>query len=67
MKLEFTGTPLEYAQSQKPADLRKVIKSIKASKYDEYADRCRICFEQYLAGNLEHAEWWSQHAEGVRG
>lgn len=66
MKLEFTTSPLEYAQSLSSADLKKVIKSIKKSEYDEYADRCRVCFEKFLAGDLESAQWWSNHAGLVK-
>lgn len=66
MKLEFTTSPLEYAQSVTAADLKKVIKSIKKSEYDEYADRCRVCFEKYLDGDIESAKWWSKHAELVK-
>lgn len=63
MDLKFEGTPLEYAQSVKPSELKKVIKAIKtASEYNEYADRCRVCFEKYLAGDMAAAGWWSHHA-----
>lgn len=67
MKLEFNGSPLEYAKSITVTELRRVVKSIKKDDYDEFADRCRICFEYYLAGDLEQAEWWSCHAEAARG
>lgn len=66
MKLEFQGSPLEYAQSLTATELKKTIKSIKKSEYDEYADRCRVCFEKFLAGDLEQASWWSVHAEFAR-
>lgn len=66
MKLEFEGSPLEYAQSLPVAELKKVIKGIKKGKYDEFSDRCRICFERYLEGRMETARWWSRHAESVR-
>ena len=63
MKIEIEGSPLEYAKKTKAADLRKMIKYIKKGEYDEFSDRCRVCFEKYLDGNLEAAEWWSRHAE----
>lgn len=66
MKLEFKESPLEYAQSLPVAELKKVIKGIKKGAYDEFADRCRICFEKFLAGEPEQALWWSRHAEAVR-
>lgn len=66
MKIQFEGTPLEYAQSLSASELKKVIKSCKKGEYDEFTDRCRICFEKYLSGELESASWWSNHAELVR-
>ena len=66
MKIEFTGTPLEYAQSLTKKDLQKVIRDCKKGEYDEFTDRCRVCFEHYAKGNMEQAAWWSQHAEAVR-
>ena len=66
MKLEFEGTPLEYAKSLSVTELKRKIRSIKSSEYDEFDDRCRICFEKYLAGDIEQAEWWSKHAEAAR-
>lgn len=66
MKLEFTGTPLEYAKSLPAKELKKVVRDCKKGEYDEFTDRCRICFEKYLSGNLEQAQWWSNHAELVR-
>lgn len=47
-------------------DLKKLVKNCKKGEYDEFTDRCRICFEEFLAGNFEQAEWWSNHAELVR-
>lgn len=66
MKLEISTSPLEYAQNQTSSDLKKTIKAIKKGEYDEFSDRCRVCFEKYLAGDLEQAQWWSKHAEIVR-
>lgn len=66
MRLEFTGTPLEYAKSLTEKELKKVIREIRRKGYDEFTDRCRICFVSYLSGNMELAEWWSNHAELVR-
>lgn len=67
MKIEINMTPLEYAQSLTVTELRKVVKACKKGEYDEFTDRCRICFERYLAGDFEQAEWWSNHAELARG
>ena len=66
MKIQFEGTPLEYAGSLTATELKKVIKSCKKGPYDEFTDRCRICFENYLAGEMDAARWWSTHAELVR-
>lgn len=66
MKIEFVGTPFEYAQSVTPSELKKAIKTCRKGEYDEFADRCRVCFENYLAGELDLARWWSNHAELVR-
>jgi hypothetical protein len=66
MKIVFTGTPLEYAKSLSEKDLKKVIRDCKKGAYDEFTDRCRICFEWYLAGEIDRANWWSKHAELVR-
>jgi len=66
MKLEFEGSPLEYAKSMPITELKKKIRAIKASEYDEFNDRCRVCFEHYIAGEMEAASWWSNHAENVR-
>lgn len=66
MKIEIEGSPLEYAKSAKPTELKKTIRSIKSGEYDEFTDRCRVCFEKYLAGDIEQAQWWSNHAELVR-
>lgn len=66
MKIEKGMTPLEYAKSLPVKELRKVIKDCKKGEYDEYTDRCRICFERFLSGDLEQAGWWSFHAELVR-
>jgi hypothetical protein len=67
MKLEFEGTPLEYAKSTSITELKKKVKAIKSSEYDEFTDRCRVCFEKYIAGDIESAQWWSKHAEAARG
>lgn len=66
MKFEITGTAIEYANSVMESELKKTLKSIRKSEYDEFADRCRVCFEKYLAGEMEQAKWWSNHAELVR-
>lgn len=66
MKIEFTGTPLEYARSLSEKELKKIIRDCKKGAYDEFTDRCRICFEWYLAGGIDRANWWSHHAELVR-
>lgn len=66
MKIEFQGTPIEYARSLSPTELKKVIKSCKKGPYDEFTDRCRVCFVKFLSGEEEQALWWSNHAEQVR-
>lgn len=66
MKLEISTSPLEYAQSQTSSDLKKTIRSIKKGEYDEFSDRCRICFEKFLDGDHDAAQWWSNHAELAR-
>lgn len=66
MKIEINGTPLEFAKNSSASDLKKLIKACKKGDYDEWLDRCRICFEEYLAGNMDKARWWSNHAELVR-
>ena len=66
MKIQIEGSPLEFAKSVTATELRKLIKSILKGEYDEFSDRCRICFQYYLAGDMEKAEWWSNHAEIVR-
>lgn len=66
MKIQFKGSPIDYAKSLTAAELKKVIKSCKKGEYDEFTDRCRVCFERYLAGEIEQANWWSNHAELVR-
>ena len=66
MKLNIEGAPLEYAKSLTKKELQKVIKECKKGEYDEFTDRCRICFEKYLAGDLNAAQWWSNHAEFAR-
>lgn len=66
MKIEFTGSPLDYAKTLAPTELKKVIKAYKKESSDEFVGRCRICFENVLAGRMEVAAWWSHHAELVR-
>lgn len=66
MKIEIIGTPIEFAKNATASELKKLIKTSLKGEYDEFSDRCRICFQYYLAGNLEQAEWWSNHAELVR-
>ena len=66
MKIEFKGSPIDYAKSLTENELKKIIKACKKGEYDEFTDRCRICFEWVLAGEMERANWWSNHAELVR-
>lgn len=66
MKIEITGSPLEYAKGLNAKELKKVIRDCKKGEYDEFTDRCRICFEKYLAGDMQQASWWSNHAEFAR-
>ena len=66
MKLEIKGTAIDYARSATITELKKKVKAIKAGEYDEYSDRCRVCFEKFIAGDLEQAQWWSNHAETVK-
>lgn len=66
MILDFEVTPLEYAQSSTKTELKKIIKAVKKGEYDEWSDRCRVCFEKYLAGHMDQALWWSNHAELIR-
>lgn len=66
MKIEVTGTPLEFAKNSTKTELKKLIKESLKGEYDEFSDRCRICFQYYIDGNMEQAEWWSNHAELVR-
>ena len=66
MNIEITGTAIEYAQRSNATDLKRVIKAIKKGEYDEFYDRCRVCFEKYLAGEMDQAKWWSNHAELAR-
>ena len=66
MEIKFEGSALDYARSLTKAELKKVIKACKQGEYNEWLDRCRICFEKHASGNEEQAEWWSNHAELVR-
>lgn len=66
MNIEINVSALEYAQSATAAELKKVVKAIKKGGYDEFYDRCRVCFEKYLAGEMDQAKWWSNHAELAR-
>lgn len=66
MKIEITGSPLEYAKGLSAKELKRVIRNCKKGEYDEFTDRCRICFEKYLAGDMQQAAWWSNHAEFAR-
>lgn len=66
MRINFEGTPIDYAKSLTAAELKKAIKTCRKGEYDEYADRCRVCFERFLSGDIQQAEWWSSHAELVR-
>ena len=64
--MEIKGRPIDYARSVTKKELRAKIAEIKRGKYSEYLDRCRICFEEFLDGKFDRAEWWSNHAELVR-
>jgi len=66
MRIEITGSPIEYAKRVSASELKKTIKACSRGEYDEFNDRCRICFEKYLMGDLDSAQWWSNHAELVR-
>ena len=68
MKFYFPyPSPFETAQCLTEADLNAQIKAIAANEpYDEWLDRCRICYEKYAAGQIDLARWWSQHADLVR-
>ncbi len=66
MKINFEGKPIDYAKSLSESELKKVVKSCSKGEYDEFTDRCRVCFEKFLAGDIEQAQWWSNHAEAVR-
>ena len=66
MRPDFKGTPIDYAKSLKAQELKKVIADCKKGPYDEFTDRCRICFEHYLRKEYEQAAWWSKHAELAR-
>lgn len=59
-------TPIEYAKGVTATELKNLVKVIKKSEYEEYNDRCRVCFEHFLAGEMEQAAWWSNHAESLR-
>lgn len=67
--LNFDCSPIDYAKSLPKKELRALIRECKRSvteEYDEWTDRCRICFEKYAKGEMELAGWWSHHAELVR-
>lgn len=66
MKPEINGKPIEVAKSLSAQELKKLVTRIKRAEYDEWLDRCRICFEHYLKGEIEQAEWWSRHAGLLR-
>ena len=57
--------PIETARLLKPVLLRKQVSALKrmnASDPDyEWYSRMLICYEKYLAGNMEQAGWWSCH------
>ena len=56
---------IECAKMFSPADLKLQIKACKdalANNYDEWLDRHRICLEEFSKGNMDKANWWSQHA-----
>lgn len=66
MTMEIKGKPIDFAKSVTKKELRAIISEIKKGEYDEFLDRCRICFEEFLLHNYDHAAWWSAHAELVR-
>lgn len=69
MDIIIPGSPLEFAKSLPKKELRALIRECKRSlslEYDEWLDRCRICFEKYAMGDLEQAKWWSIHADLVK-
>jgi hypothetical protein len=68
MKFYFPyPSPFETAQCLSEIDLNSQIKAISSHKpYNEWLDRCRICFEYYAEGRMELARWWSSHADMVR-
>jgi len=64
--MEIKGRPIDYAKSVTKKELKAAISEIKHGEYNEYLDRCRICFEEFLAQHFDRAEWWSNHADNVR-
>ena len=69
MIINFTGSPYDYAKSLPKKELRALIRECKKAReqnYDEWTDRCRVCFERVASGDDEQARWWSNHAELVR-
>lgn len=66
MRIKFEGSPIDYAKGLTKTELKKAIKECKKGEYDEFADRCRVCFEKYLSGDMDQAQWWSSHAELAR-
>lgn len=69
MKVTIPESPIDFARSLPKKELRALIRECKkalANGYDEWLDRCRICFEKYASGDEEQANWWSNHADLVR-
>lgn len=69
MIINIPESPYDFARSLPKKELRTLIRECKkalALGYDEWLDRCRICFEKYATGDEEQARWWSNHANLVR-
>lgn len=69
MIINIPESPYDFARSLPKKELRALIRECKKALslgYDEWLDRCRICFEKYATGEDEQARWWSNHANSVR-
>ena len=64
--------PLAVAQCLTEADLKNQIKEIKQMVAEgskgqyEWLDRCSVCFEHFLKGDIISAQWWNYHASLVQ-
>lgn len=58
-------TAFERAQSMTKKELRQLVEKLKKTHLTEYEDRQRVCYEKYLAGDMDQARWFSNHAELV--